>query len=128
MELLRRLVLARGNIHDAQMSALCSFAVSTVASRSSAAATRAVRISLIAFVDGVEQERHDKLLVDVLVGEIHVVVNNISKRHSPLPLLSVKLESIIVGASVFTKGKLKHTPVIVVRSCTEETHKFINAH
>ncbi len=87
------------------------------AASSSAPTAVAVAFELVAVLDGVLQQRLDEILIDILLGQVRVIVNDVFKRDHPELRRLVEFESLIIRARIFAQRQLQHSTVVVVGCC-----------
>ena len=87
------------------------------ASSSAPTAVAAVAFELVAVLDGVLQQRLDEILIDILLGQVRVVVNDVFKRHHPQLGRLVKFESLVIRTRILAQRQLQHSTVVVMGCC-----------
>ena len=90
---------------------------SEAAASSSAATAEGVALQLVAVLDGVLEQGLDKVLIDILLGQVRVVVNDVSKRNHPELRRLVEFESLVIRARILAQRQLQHSTVVVVGCC-----------
>ena len=87
------------------------------ASSSAPTAEAAVAFEPVAVLDGVLQQRLDEILIDVLVGQVRVVVNDVRECCHPELRPFVEFGSLVIRARILAQRQLQHPTVVVVGSC-----------
>ena len=65
------------------------------------------RVKLISGVNGIEREGHDEVLVDVILGDISIVIDGTSKNCDPLLLLLVEFEASLLALPLSPSSSCK---------------------
>ncbi len=68
--------------------------------------------------------RLDEIVIDILLGQVRVVVNDVFKRDHPELRRLVEFESLIVCARIIAQRQLQHSTVVVMGCCTHAKQRM----